>query len=283
MASDPMLVTRDGQVAAERPMERIDLEYPGLGGRGEVCMGRTSDGDIWAAVGFNVPLLDAGSPASPERLFRSTDGGQTWTSQPLSLTEWGRLCAFTVLSDDTLLLAVSGLDRLLATHLSVYRSADGAATWEGPARIRAAPYEHIGGGFVSMTQLASGIVLLPVSRRTDDAAGHRGQNLVFRSTDGGVTWGDPRPTFDSVDEPHIIQLQTGELLGAFRLQRSAREDDPPELIEKWGSRPDQVSSTAPPRDGPCSRGSSSAGPTTKVARGVGHDPLRQRMALPSSS
>ena len=249
-ANDRMAVTGDGRVAGELPVERIDLDYPGLGGRGEACMGRTSEGDIWAAVGFNVPLLDADTPASPERLFRSTDGGQTWTSQALPMTEWGRLCAFTALSDDTLLLAVSGLDRLLASHLKVYRSTDRGLTWHEPYSIPAAPYRHIGGGFVSMTQLASGTVLLPVSRRTDDADGHKGQNLVFRSTDGGKTWGDPHPTFDYVDEPHIVHLQSGELLGAFRLQRSALEDDPPELIEKWGSRPGQEVSAAPSRDGP---------------------------------
>ena len=87
-------------------------------------MGTTSDGSIWAAVGFNVPRLDSGSPAILERLFRSMDGGRTWTSQPVPMTEWGRLCAFTALSDDTVLLAVSGLDRLLAPHLKIYRSTD---------------------------------------------------------------------------------------------------------------------------------------------------------------
>ena len=212
-------------------------------------MGMTSDGAIWAAVGFNVPRLDPGSLASPERLFRSMDGGHTWTSQPLPMTEWRRLLAFTALSDDTLLLAVSGLDRLLAPHLKVYGSTDGGDTWEGPASISAAPYKDIGGGFVSMTQLASGAVLLPVSRRTDDTGGHQGQNLVFRSTDGGETWRDPQPTFDYVDEPHVIQLHSGEILGAFRLQRSVLENDPACFVEKWGRQEVEGMSTAPSRDG----------------------------------
>ena len=138
-------VTSDGEMPREIPAERIELDYPGLHGRGEACMGMTSDGNIWAvercggttcngrpeaaAVGFNVPRLDPSSPASLERLFRSSDGGKTWTSQPLAMTEWGRICAFTALSDDTLLLAVSGLDRLLAPHLKVYRSTDGGESW----------------------------------------------------------------------------------------------------------------------------------------------------------
>ena len=243
-------VTGDGQLLQEMPAELIELDYPGLQGRGEACMGMTSDGAIWAAVGFNVPLLDPGSPASPERLFRSTDGGQTWTSQPLPMTEWGRLLAFTTLSDDTLLLAVSGLDRLLAPYLDVYRSTDLGDTWQGPAKISAAPYKDIGGGFVSMTQLTSGTVLLPVSVRTDDAGGHRSQDLVFRSNDGGETWGDPQPTFDYVGETHVIQLRSGEALGAFRLQRSALETDSAEFVEKWSRGAGQGSSSDPPPEGP---------------------------------
>ena len=243
-------VTSDGEMPREILAERIELDYPGLQGRGEACMGMTSDGAVWAAVGFNVPRLDPGSPASLERLFRSTDGGQTWTSQPLPMTEWGRLLAFTTLSDDTLLLAVSGLDRLLAPHINVYRSTDRGDTWHGPARISAAPYRDIGGGFVSMTQLTSGTVLLPVSRRTDDAGGHRSQDLIFRSTDGGETWGDPQPTFDYVGEAHVIQLHSGKALGAFRLQRSVLENDPADFVEKWSRGAGQGGSSGSTPEGP---------------------------------
>ena len=245
MTSDTMNVTIAGRVVREQSVERIDMDYPGLGGRGEACMGRTRDGDIWAAVGFNVPVLDPATEASPERLFHSADGGQTWTSLPMSPTDWSRMLAFTVLSDDTLLLAVSGLDRLLGRELKIYRSTDRGATWDESARIPASPYQHIGGGFVSMTQIASGAVLLPVSRRTDDTDQPTRQNLVFRSTDGGETWGDSHSTFDHVGEPHIIQLQSGELLGAFRQQRQVLEDDTPEFVEKWGSMPSEGAGDAP--------------------------------------
>ena len=74
---------------------------------------------------------------------------------------------------------------------------------------------------------------------THDAGGHKGQNLVFRSTDGGETWSDAQPTFDHVDEPHVTRLQSGEVLGAFRLQRSVLENDAVELVEEWGSRQGQ--------------------------------------------
>ena len=68
------------------------------------------------------------------------------------------------------------------------------------------------------------------------AAADLDQNLVFRSIDVGESWSDPQPTFNYVDEPHIIQLHSGEVLGAFRLQRAALEDDPAELVEKWSRR-----------------------------------------------
>ena len=250
MANDTMNVTIAGRVVREQSVERIDLDYPDLGGRGEACMGRTRDGDIWAAVGWNLPLLDPASKASPERLFHSADGGRTWTSLPMSPTDWSRMLAFTVLSDDTLLLAVSGLDRLLGRELKIYRSTDRGATWDESARIPASPYQHIGGGFESMTQIASGTVLLPVSKLTIDSDRPSNRNLVFRSTDGGETWGDAHPTFDHVGEAHIIQLQSGGLLGAFRLQRSVLEDDPPQFVEKWGSMPSQGASTTTSPSGP---------------------------------
>ena len=53
-----------------------------------------------------------------------------------------------------------------------------------------------------------------------------------------------------MDEPYIIQLNSGEVLGASRLQRSALEDDPAELVGKWSRRAGQGASTAPSRDGP---------------------------------
>lgn len=231
---------------AELAVERIRLGYPGLAARGEACMGRTRDGDVWAAVGFNTGRPGSGPPTGPERLFHSADGGRTWESRPLTPTNGGRMCAFTVLADDTMLLAVAGSDRLLGAELRVYRSRDRGAGWDGPALIHAAPYEHIGGGFVSMTQTASGAVVLPVSRQSgDQESGGKHDNVVFRSVDGGLTWGDPSPTFVHASEPHVIQLRAGRLLGAFRHQRPALKDDPPDLVESYGAKPARVTSGVP--------------------------------------
>ena len=77
------------------------------------------------------------------------------------MTEWNMLSAFTALCYNTILLAVASLNRLLAPHLKIYRSTDRSDRWQGSASISAASYKDIGDGFVNMTQLSFGTVLLP--------------------------------------------------------------------------------------------------------------------------
>ena len=43
---DELVVEHAGELVDRLPCERIPLEYPGLTGRGEACMGRTQDGAI---------------------------------------------------------------------------------------------------------------------------------------------------------------------------------------------------------------------------------------------
>ena len=97
MGTNLMQATLNGQIVRELPAERIELDYPGLTARGEVCMGRTRKGDIWAAIGFNTGAGGAGGHTNPERLFHSADDGRTWTSRPMEPTGEQRMCAFTVL------------------------------------------------------------------------------------------------------------------------------------------------------------------------------------------
>ena len=49
--ADELAVERDGEVAERLACERVPLGCHGLVNRGEVCMGRTRNGDIWAAIG----------------------------------------------------------------------------------------------------------------------------------------------------------------------------------------------------------------------------------------
>ncbi len=240
MSDDPIKVTRDGETIREIPVERIALDYPSLSARAEACMGRTRNGDIWAAVGFNTGTYGSLEQTNRERLFHSADEGRTWTSNEMSPSGQARMCAFTVLQDDTFLLAVCAFTGGARNRIDVFASTDKGSTWEPAGHIAAAPYDEIGEGFLSMTQLADGTVLLPTNRWTGDDAGgelpaHSKESVVYRSADGGRNWGDRSPTFDYIHEPHIVQLASGKLLGAFRHQRVRLADDPPDVVEKWSA------------------------------------------------
>ena len=107
--------------------------------------------------------------------------------------------------------------------------------------------EDIGEGFMSLTQLADGTVIFPVYRCKLDgqttAQGRWGEvcsHDVFRSSDGGCTWGEPAPTYEGCCETHILQRRGGDLLAAFRFQRSVRPDDSPDFLEQWADRRDAL-------------------------------------------
>ena len=186
MAEGTITVTRDDHDVCELPCERIPLEYPELSGRAEACVGRTRNSDVWAAVGYNTGGGGAGVEGV-ERLFCSRDGGRTWTSRLLPPTERGHLGAFTVLRDDSLLLAVGGED---GASIEFYGSNDRGVSWEHLSRLLAEPFERIGEGFLSLTQLRDGMVLFPVCRwqKAPEGTPVEFPQYVFRSSDGGRTW-----------------------------------------------------------------------------------------------
>ncbi len=234
-----VLIERDGTVAGRLPAERIPLPYPELNGRAEANTALDSTGNIWAAVGYSVGTGHQ-DPGGFERLFCSRDGGKTWTSQVLPMTESCDFLGFTVLADDTLVLvaALSRDDPSWRKRVRVYRSTDLGETWRHTCDLYPKPFECIGEGFLSMTRLSDGTVLLPICRWTDREAGRDLAHGVFASRNGGKTFPAVYPTFSDCHEAHVIQLQSGRLLGAFRYQRPPRPDEAPEQITALGGTPD---------------------------------------------
>ena len=244
--SDPnaVLVARQGKIVARLPAERIRLEYPELNARAEVNAALDSKGNLWAAIGYSVGNRHQ-DPGGFERLFCSRDGGRTWTSQILPMTEDCHFMAFTVLSDDSLLLvtAVSRDDPSWRKLVNVYGSKDLGKTWQKTCRIHCDPFEHVGEGFLSMTQLNDGPLLLPIARWTDRGDQRELLHGVFASSDGGRTFPAAYPTFRDCVEAHVIQLRSGRLLGAFRYQRPPHEGETPEAIRAFGGSPGWVHPT----------------------------------------
>jgi len=233
-----ILVERGDEVIGRLPCERIPLVYPELRGRAEVNAALDSKGRIWAAIGYAVGSRHQ-DPGGPERLFRSEDGGRTWTSRVLPMTSDRHFLGFTVLADDALLLVteVSRDDPAWRELVQVHRSDDGGATWRQTCEIHSDPFDHIGEGFLSMTQLSDSRVLLPMARWTDSEDGRELLHSVFVSKDGGQTFPVAHETHDDCHEAHVIELQSGRLLGAFRYQRPRRDGETAAEIQALGGEP----------------------------------------------
>ena len=262
---DEIVIERDGKLDS-LPCERIRFDYPEQDGRSEVCMGRAQNGDIYAAVIATIGT--GGTPSKPsQRLFRSVDGGLTWTSQPVSMPGGYGLVAFTVLNDGTLLAARGGAGGYRPPiDISIIRSSDQGKNWKRISVISADPYESIGEGFLSLTQLSDDTILFPVLRSNSASEGEgqvpNSAHHVFRSADAGVTWqgGDPNGkmvttcgegpdatctglggTFQDCCETHIIELKNGNLLGVFRYQHLGHQPNwLAAMTERWGGDVDRV-------------------------------------------
>ena len=144
-----------------------------------------------------------------------------------------------MLADGTLLWAFVNITDQVAggqSEARIIRSADGGKSWEGPVVLDRSPYPSVGGSSNRMTQLADGTVLWPqrlgstsaeserivaAAREAGGAPGSQcpwGRSQVFRSEDGGRTWGDRTPLPEWCWEVTLTELRSGRLVAALRHQ-----------------------------------------------------------------
>ena len=222
-----LVVTLDERIVDRLPCERIELAYdwPWQTHQIGAGIGRTKDAVLYATL--------------DRVMFQSADAGRTWTGRDTGVA--GTIAAFTVLADDTMLMARCNEQR---SAIEFHRSADRGLTWSLLSTLPAAPFEQIGEGFLALTQLRDGTLLFPVCRWTAQREGvpNRFPQYVFRSTDGGGTWtgggaeaiepsqaeaivnaSTPRTnwpgtggTFPGCLETHLLELADGKLLASFR-------------------------------------------------------------------
>ena len=170
--------------AADIPCERVPLGEPG---DYKPCVAQLPDGELLLTA-FHQHKKDGGKVLEQNLLFRSRDGGKTW-SQPQSLDLLGREPYLTVLKDGTIfmtghLLAQDVRNTFGVTCGFLHRSTDRAKTWHS-IRI---PSEEIKPNATNHTsrnvlELADGTLLVGV-----DYDGGGGPYFVWRSTDRGATW-----------------------------------------------------------------------------------------------
>lgn len=170
-------------------------------------------------------------------LIRSTDRGKTWSASWTAVDEQfdDRNPAMGQLRDGTIVLAyviTSGYDetglrfkdgrteRVFDGVYLIY-SKDNGRTWSKPVRDAGIHKFYAGKGAVSpygkIIQLPDGTVLMAVYFEFFDDRGN--QSYLFRSGDGGKTWGEPVLLGAHYNETGIARLRDGRLLAAMRSEK----------------------------------------------------------------
>ena len=239
---DRIAVARRGKVAY-LPAKRVNIGSNRVNGGYCRYIRRAKTGDLFV-MGPNLDNL----------LFRSTDRGQRWSSTPYIAQNLAFVSAFTILHDDTFVIAYMPSPLRAHREMWVARSTDYGRTWEARRiEIQLAPFKRVMGWNADMIQLADGTVLLTLDVRmsengVDDRNGEllppylRGGFLyVYRSRDGGRTWGDRSRIPGLGGEVHLLALPSGKLMAAVRKQRWHRAPGDPasvlELKQRYGYTP----------------------------------------------
>ncbi len=164
---------------------------------------------------------------------RSGDGGRHW-SEPRVLVDGpdseGNL-ALGVLRDGTVLLGYETFQILRdkegppARYLAyqVMRSSDHGRSWSSPVKIPDDPESLALASYSSILQLPDGTVLMPLYAYVEGEEGEASRkssprhfSYVYRSRDGGRSWGDRSLIAAGFNETNLVRLKSGKLLAAMR-------------------------------------------------------------------
>lgn len=183
--NDEVLIHNRHQLSAQpSPCHRIALGEPD---DYKPCLARLPSGELLLTA-FHQHKRDGNKVMEQTLLFRSKDGGKTW-SQAEKLDLLGREPYLTVLKDGTVfitghLLADDVRNEWGYTCGFLHRSTDGGRTWQS-TRIESEEIKPKASNHTTrnVLELADGTLLLGV-----DYDGGGGPYFVWRSTDGGQTW-----------------------------------------------------------------------------------------------
>ena len=217
--------------AAAPPVERVTVMENG--GYFPVAI-RLSSGEILAVMRAGAPHIGKGGRLV---LSISGDAGRTW-SKPWTAVdgpEDDRNPALGQTADGTVLLAyavLSGYDpsglnlspkreERVFDGVYIMRSKDKGKSWTRPERSEGIYSFYAGKGAVSpygkIITLADGTVVMPVYFEFSDGRGN--ESYVFRSKDGGKTWGDPSLLGKHYNETAVVDLGGAKLLAAMRSEK----------------------------------------------------------------
>jgi hypothetical protein len=189
--------------------DRVACQRVALGEPGDYkpCVARLPGGELLLTA-FHQHARDGGKVMEQTLLFRSADGGQTW-SAPEKLDLLGREPYLTVLTDGTLFLTGHLLPQDVRnkygyTHGYLHRSTDKGRSWQS-TRIESEGIKPGAGNHSSrnVLELADGKLLVGV-----DYDGGGGPYFVWRSSDRGQSW--EKSTCDPVGFKSVYGFFGGE-------------------------------------------------------------------------
>ena len=164
-------------------------------------------------------------------LWKSTDRGETWSMRELPHRS-AAAGGFGILNGDVFILVVDMPDNSAS---SVLRSTDYGKTWSEPVVLDIRPYDSSGGGWSHVYQHPDGtaMITLTLRNRSFHTVFH---DYIFRSTDGGKTWGDQTLLVPYSAETSILALRdSGRVLAYARSQRNSLPEDPPDFWKQTGA------------------------------------------------
>ena len=241
-------------------VDRIAVERIPIGAAGDYkpVVAKLPNGDL--LVSAYRPNVPAGTEPvkrysqidrriiEPSLLFRSRDGGRTW-SPPYLPNIAGKEPYISVTSDGTLFITTHVVCQNILNREDpaypygmLHRSEDGGKTWTSmraePDVIRPEREEYHNVTTRAPLELADGSLLLAASGTGVDA------NTMLRSTDGGKTWPERTPsTIEEVPPEYpwpvmaegvLWQARSGKALGLFRVDTRdwPEMDDNPLSIDR---------------------------------------------------
>jgi hypothetical protein len=146
-------------------------------------------------------------------LVASSDGGQTWGTEPQIVAPgWPSSAPVRELPDGTRILGVYREEGATA-YGGVIRSSDGGKTWRAPIPI--------GQGSGVRLDAETDVVLLKDGTLYAALRGDRVNMHFATSPDGGLTWSPVKDIGFPGHCPHFTRLSTGEILLAHRLPLTA--------------------------------------------------------------
>ena len=221
---DSVLVQSPRMLGVEKiPCERIPLGEPE---DYKACVAVCPSAELLLVM-FHQHQKDDGKVLEENLLFRSVDGGKTW-SGPKKLDLVGREPFLTVLKDGTIFMTGHLASRDVRNrdgyvHSYLHRSQDGGCTW---STMRIEP-EEFRPRIVSLTtrnvlEMADGSLLLGVSEHAPES-----KTFMWRSLDKGQTWPEKYPArFEDVPkdypwtilgEAHLWQARSGKIYAILRV------------------------------------------------------------------